>query len=178
MTEELPKPGFPMVAALAFALAAALCSPSRASEFMAVAAGCVPDPDNIRGNDYLVTAGTVKHQTGKLRDIRLRCPVSIEITKPARIYLVASSDDGGVLNQKTFVSARLSAKSNFDDGRNDYCSVSTEQASQDGAVHLIDVPCKPAPLAWDQNRYAWYLDITIHRRSTSHIAVFYGAGLY
>lgn len=167
-----------LIALLSLACVAAFGDKPYANEFSAVAAGCVPDSANIQGNDYLVTAGSVKHQTDKLPDIHLRCPISIVITKPTHIYLIASSDDGGVLNQKTFVNAQLSLKTNFDDGGNDFCSVNTDQAPQDGTVHLIDVACSFLPVTWDQARNAWYLGITIHRRSSSHIAVFYGAGVY
>jgi len=159
------------------ALLSLACVAAYASEFTAVAAGCVPDPENIRGDDYLVTAGTVKHKGTKVRDIRLRCPISIEITKPKRIYLIASSDEIGVGNQRTFVSAQLKLKTNNDDGGQDFCSVSTDQASQDGTVHLIDVACSLLPVTWNQNRNAWYLDITIRRRSSSRVVVFYGAGV-
>jgi hypothetical protein len=164
---------------LSFACFAAFGNKSYANEFTAVAAGCVPDPANIQKNDYLITGGTVKHQTGNFRDIHLRCPISIVITKPTHIYLVASDNDTGVGTFVTFVSAQLVAKSNYDDSINYFCSVNTDQARQDGSVHLIDVPCS-VPVTWDQTRNAWFLHITIHRRSSSSssIAVFYGAGVY
>jgi hypothetical protein len=149
-----------------------------ANEFAAVAAGCVPDSANIQGNDYLVTAGSVKHQTGNLRDIHLSCPISIVITKPTRIYLVASDNVGEVQHEKSFVDATLSNRDNSDDGLGNFCSANTGQASQDGTVHLIDVACPGLPATWDQTSAAWFLNITIHRSSGEFSAVFYGAGVY
>ena len=154
-------------------------STSDADEFSSVAAGCVPDPVNIQANNYLITAGSVKHQPNMLGDIHLRCPISIIISKPTQIYMIASSDDVGVLNQKTFVTVKLNAKSNFDDGAFDaICSAHTDQASQDGTVHFIESPCSLSDDTWNQTRFAWYLEVMIHRRSTSHIAVFYGVGVH
>lgn len=163
---------------LLLACSAAFGNKAYANEFTAVAAGCVPDSANIHGNDYLVTAGSVKHQTGNLHDIHLSCPISIVITKPTHIYLIASDNVGESQHVKSFVDATLSSRDNFDDGIGSYCSANTGQASQDGTVHLIDVACLGLPVTWDQTGTAWFLNITIHRRSSEFSAVFYGAGVY
>ena len=165
---------------LSVACVAAFGKKPFANEFTAVAAGCVPDAGNIHKNDYLVTAGSIKHQTGNVHDIHLSCPISIVITKPTRIYLIASDDVGEVQHSKSFVDATLAGKSNSDDGifYSPFCSANTGQASQDGTVHLIDVACSDLPVTWDQARIAWFLNITIHRASSEFNAVFYGAGVY
>ena len=149
-----------------------------ANEFTAVAAGCVPNPVNIHGNDYLVTAGSVKHQAGNIHDIHLSCPISIVITKPTRIYLIASDNVGEFQHEKSFIDATLASRDNSDDSIGNFCSANTGQASQDGTVHLIDVACPGLPTTWDQTRTAWFLNITIRRRSSEFSAVFYGAGVY
>ena len=172
-----------LVTYIAFGLGlSSFSTESRANEFTAVAAGCMPDPVNIQANDYLVTSGSVKHQTGVTNTIHMRCPISIVITKPTHIYLTYYDDYQCHIpgcNNHTFVTARLDNTSITTDAPGtQYCAASSNSGTQDGSVHKIDVVCSGLPATWDQSNYSWYLDITITRGNTSNIAIFYGAGVY
>jgi hypothetical protein len=137
-------------------------------QFNSVAAGCVPGDPAMHFNRYLITAGTVKHQSNKVGLITLYCNIPMAITPPKALELTYSDDDPGT---NTFVSAAYIKMHKSSGGITTVATASSNNGIQDGTVHSVETSFSDT---YDLIHYLYYVRVDIDRSRLSNIAVFYG----
>lgn len=161
--------------AIAFAilLVALAGGEARASDqFNSVAAGCVPGDPAMHFNRYLITAGTVKHQSGKTGLITLYCNIPMAITPPKTLELIYSDSDPGA---DTFVSASYIKMNKSNGTITTIATTSSNSGAQDGAVHFVETRFSDA---YDLAQHLYYVRVDLDRKLVSNVAVFYGVTVY
>jgi hypothetical protein len=141
-------------------------------QFNSVAAACVPGDPAMHFNRYLITAGTVKHRSGKLGLITLYCNIPMAITPPGTLELIYSDNDSGV---NTFVNASYIKMNKSTGAITTVATTSSNSGTQDGTVQFVATSFSDT---YDLTHHLYYVRVDIDRNRVSNVAVFYGVTVY